>query len=305
MEAGFVGLGNLGSAIARRLIGEGVALTVWNRTRAKAATLNAPVAETPAALISGTRIVFLNLFDSNAVGEVLEGKTGLLRGDCRGKIVIDTTTNHFNAVERFHTLLAEHGGSYLEAPVLGSVVPASQGNLTVLASGQESIYEQALPYLKKIGRQIFFLGGPCVATKMKLINNLVLGSFMAALAEALAYGEGIGLGKERILDILGAGAGDSMVLRAKREKLLKEDFSPHFSCALIDKDLRYLQELAGQMKRPLFMGSAARDLFVMMYARNEEDLDFSAIFRLLRAAPTQASLLQPRTIHGDAPSLRE
>lgn len=102
MKTGFIGLGHLGSAMANRLISEGVKLTVWNRTREKATALGVPVAESPAKLISEVDILFFNLFDSEAVTEVINGKEGLLEGDCRGKIVIDTTTNHFSRVEDFY-----------------------------------------------------------------------------------------------------------------------------------------------------------------------------------------------------------
>ena len=81
---------------------------------------------------------------------VLQDEGGLLAGGLQGKLVIDTTTNHFNDVADFHNLVSSGGGSYLEAPVLGSVVPASQGKLTVLASGEREAYERALPYLEKL-----------------------------------------------------------------------------------------------------------------------------------------------------------
>ncbi|WP_456475695.1 NAD(P)-dependent oxidoreductase, partial [Candidatus Pyrohabitans sp.] len=199
-----------------------------------------------------------------------------------GKVVIDTTTNHFEAVAYFHEVFKEHGAHYLEAPVLGSIIPASLGKLTVLVSGERQAYERALPYIEKIGENIFYLGEQSLATKMKLINNLALGSFMATIAEALAFGEAVGLSKEKVLDILSAGAGNSMVLNAKKEKLLKEDFTTHFSSALIYKDLHYLQDLARDLERPLFMGSVAKELFAMTFPKDMHSLDFSVIYRLLK-----------------------
>jgi 3-hydroxyisobutyrate dehydrogenase len=96
MKAGFIGLGHLGKAIAKRLISQGVDLIVWNRTSDKAKDLGVEIAESPAALASRVPVVIINLFDSNAVRSVLEGDNGLLKSDIRGKLVIDTTTNHFN-----------------------------------------------------------------------------------------------------------------------------------------------------------------------------------------------------------------
>lgn len=282
MKVGFIGLGHLGKTMAKRLLSEGVELVVWNRTKEKALDLGTAIAESPADLVSKTEIIFLNLFDSTAVESIIVGKEGLLKGDCQGKIIVDTTTNHFELVAYFHKALKDYGVSYLEAPVLGSVIPASQGALTVLVSGARDAFDKALPLIEKIGKTVFFMGEPTLATKMKLINNLALGSFMAVIAEALAFGEDAGIARSKVIDILSSGAGNSAVLNAKKDKLLKEDFSTHFSSALIYKDLHYLQDLARALKRPLFTGSVAKELFGMTFSRDLDHLDFSAVYRIMK-----------------------
>ena len=282
MKTGFIGLGHLGRAIAMRLISEGTELIVWNRTREKAADLGAKIAESPSKILSETEVVFLNLSDSDAVDQVITGKGGLLEGDCKEKIIVDTTTNHFDRVTDFDELLKKHGAYYLEAPVLGSVVPASLGTLTVLVSGEKAAYEKAKPLLEKIGKNIFYLQERTHACKMKLINNLVLGAFMTALAEAVVFGEDAGIDKETVLNILSAGAGNSAVLNAKKEKILKEDFSPHFSSGLIYKDLHYMQDLARSMKRPLFTGSLAKEIFGMTFANKIDSLDLSGVYQIMK-----------------------
>jgi 3-hydroxyisobutyrate dehydrogenase len=282
MKAGFIGLGTLGKAMAQRLIAQGVELVVWNRTIAKASDLNARVATSSRDLIAQVPVVFVNVRDSDAVDAVLSGPDGLLSGDCRDKVIIDTTTNHFAAVERFHARVAEQGGAYLEAPVAGSVVPASKGALTVFVSGERATFDQARPYLEQIGSTIVYLETVGLATKVKLINNLVLGSFMAILAEAVAFGEAVGLDRARVLDLLASGAGNSGVLNAKRQKLLDEDFSPHFSAALVYKDLHYMQDLARALGRPDFMGSLAKELYGLAYLDGLEDQDFSVIYAVLK-----------------------
>jgi len=282
MNVGFIGLGTLGRTIAKRLISEGVELNLWNRTRKKAHGLGMKVADSPAALVSSVDTLFLNLFDSEAVKDVMTGEEGLLKGDCKGKIIIDTTTNHFEPVKDFHINIKKAGGGYIEAPVLGSVVPASQGKLTVLVSGERESYGKVLPLLERIGRNIFFLEKPALATKMKLINNLTLGSFMATIAEALSFGEAAGIEKENILDILAAGGGNSLVLNAKREKLLKEDFSTHFSTDCIYKDLHCLQDLANTLKKPLFSATVVKELYGLARSRGMGKEDFSALYKVLK-----------------------
>jgi len=127
MRTGFVGLGHLGRAIAGRLISQGVQLVVWNRTREKANGLGAEVADSPASLVAKVPVVFLNLTDGAAVRSVIRGKGGLVEGGCSDKVVIDTTTNHFEEVNEFHDALREAGGAYLESSVAGSTIPTSQG----------------------------------------------------------------------------------------------------------------------------------------------------------------------------------
>jgi 3-hydroxyisobutyrate dehydrogenase len=282
MKVGFIGLGCLGKAMAGRLISTGTELTVWNRTKEKAADLGAPVAGSPAQLVSSVDVLFLNLFDSDAVAAVMTGREGILEGDCKDKVIVDTTTNHFGRVDDFYRMMQEKGASYLESPVIGSVVPASQGTLTVLVSGDKEAYDRALPLIEKIGKNIFYLEKPSLATKMKLINNLALGAFMTSLAEAVSFGEKVGIGKAAVLDILAAGAGNSAVLNAKREKLLKEDFSRQFSSALMYKDLHYLQDLARSLNKPLLTGSIVKEIFGMALARDMGDLDLSAIYGIFK-----------------------
>lgn len=282
MAIGFIGLGNLGKAIANRLIAEGEDLIVWNRSKGKINGLKAKIVDSPQQLIEETDILFLCLSDSNAVKSVLENGGGLLKADLTGKIIIDTTTNHFDSVMAFYRKVQEKGGSYIEAPVLGSVVPASSGNLAVLVSGDMKSYEIVRPLLGKIGKKIFYLEKPSLATKMKLVNNFVLGSFMSTVAEALVLGEDIIGQKEMVLDILASGAGNSAILNGKREKLLNGDYSPHFSMAMIHKDLQYLEDLAKAENRPLFNGVVARELFAKSIPAGMENLDFSAVYTILR-----------------------
>lgn len=284
MQLGFIGLGHLGRAIAGRLLNCEHSLTAWNRTAGKGEDLNLTMAASPAEVAASSDIIFLCMFDSHAVQSVLTMDSGLLTDPqaVDGKLVIDLTTNHFREVVQFHSLCSQAGATYLEAPVLGSVMPASQGALTVLVSGNEQGFNRAQPVLDNIGKHLFFLGTPGLATKMKLINNLALGSFMATLAEAVAFGEDVGIEKKDVLEILAVGGGNSLVLNAKRAKLLEEDFSTHFSSSLIYKDLHCLQDLAYEQKRPLFTGAVAKELYARTYEQGIDQLDFSAIYTLFK-----------------------
>lgn len=282
MHLGFVGLGHLGRAIAGRLLDCGHSLTVWNRTPGKVQGLKANEAASLAELAGSAEIIFLCLFDSKAVRQVLTGPDGLLSKDAAGKIIVDVTTNHFRDVESFHERCRVHGCQYLEAPVLGSVVPASQGALTVLVSGEETAWKKVRPVLEDMGKHLFYLVEPGLATKMKLINNLTLGSFMATLAEALVLGEEVGLAKREVLDILAVGGGNSLVLNAKKEALLTENFSTQFSGALIYKDLHCLQDLAFDRQIPVFTAALAKELYAKACSAGLGQSDFSAIYKVFQ-----------------------
>ncbi len=282
MNIGFIGLGHLGRAIAGRLQDCGHTLTLWNRTPERAEGMNAAIAATPAEVSSAAEIICLCLFDSPAVSEVLNGENGLLSGSMENRIILDLSTNHFRDVQAFHQLCSMAGATYLETPVLGSVVPASQGALTVLVSGEAAAFSTVKPVLEQIGKHVFHFPEPGRATRMKLINNLTLASFMATIAEALALAEDIGIDREQVLDILGVGGGNSLVLNAKRAKLLNEDFSTHFSSALIYKDLHCLQDLAYEQKKTLFTGAVVKELYARTFEQGFEQEDFSAVYKLFK-----------------------
>jgi 3-hydroxyisobutyrate dehydrogenase len=132
MKVGYAGLGNLGRSMAERLIEQGVDLTVWNRSPEKAEGLQAKVAPSPADLMSAVDACFVCVRDERAVEDLVYGPDGLLSGDCEGKIVIDCSTNNFFAPAEFHREFAHANVAYVEAPVLGSKMPARNGQLTVL-----------------------------------------------------------------------------------------------------------------------------------------------------------------------------
>ena len=282
MSVGFIGLGNLGKAIATRLTEMGENLVVYNRTKSKVENLGYEIVDTPKELISKCDVILLCLFDSPAVENVLSGENGLLSGDLKGKTIIDLSTNHYDEVVRFHKLVNDSGADYLENPVFGSVAPALIGALTLVTSGKKEVFEKQKPLLEKFGKEIFFLENQGSATKMKLINNLCLGSFMVTLAECTALAESCEISKKDALDILNVGGGQSLVLKAKTQKLLDEDFSAHFSNNAINKDLHLLQDLAYNMKLPLYSAAMPKELFSKMKNLGDGEEDFSSIYKLFK-----------------------
>ena len=282
MKIGFIGLGNLGSAICTRLSSLGDELVVYNRNKEKIKDLPYKIVDTPKDILKECDVIFLCLFDSPAVENILSGENGLLCEDLKGKTIIDLTTNHYEDVLKFHKIVNANGANYLENPVFGSVAPALNGALTVVSSGKIEVFENVKPILEKIAIEIFHLEVPSSATKMKLINNLCLGSFMTTLAECTALAESCQIPKAKALEILGVGGGQSLVLKAKTQKLINEDFSAHFSNNAINKDLHLLQDLAYNMKLPLYSACLPKELFSKMKMMGKGEEDFSSIYQLFK-----------------------
>jgi len=282
MPIGFIGLGNLGTAVVTRLKEVGAEVLTYNRTKEKAISKGFDVVDTPKELLKKCDVIFLCLFDSSAVDNILHMEDGLLCEELKGKTVIDLSTHHFEDVLEVHKIMEEFEVKYLENPVFGSVTPALAGVLTLVASGKKEVYDEVKPLLEKIGKEIFFLGKQGSATKMKLINNLCLGSFMATIAECTSLAEDCEIPKEKALDILGVGGGTSLVLNAKKQKLITENFSAHFSNDAINKDLHCLQDLAYKMKKPLYSAAIPKELFSKMKMMGKGDEDFSSIYQLFK-----------------------
>ena len=282
MAIGFIGLGNLGTAITTRLSQFGETLVVYNRNIEKIKDLGYEIVSSPKEILQKCDVIFLCLFDSEAVKQILTGDNGLLCEELKGKTIIDLTTNHYEDVLEFHKLVNDFGANYLENPVFGSVAPALKGELTVVSSGKTEVFEAMRPILEKIAKEIFHLPVPASATKMKLINNLCLGSFMATLAECTALAESCEIPKAKALEILGVGGGQSLVLKAKTQKLIDEDFSAHFSNNAINKDLHLLQDLAYNLKLPLYSAAIPKELFSKMKMMGKGEEDFSSIYQLFK-----------------------
>jgi len=268
--------------MATRLIDCGHELGVYNRTPEKARDLKAVVFDSPRYLAEHSDLICICLSDSRAVMSLFDGPDGFMSLDICGKIMVDFSTHQHSQVEKIYALFKQQGALYLECPVLGSVVPALQGNLTLVAGGDAKAFEKAKSLLSDLSQTLFFLDKPGQATTIKLLNNMILASLMISLTEALAFGESSGMGKDTILDILSQGAGGSIILNAKKNKLLTEDFTAHFSNALLYKDLTCARDMAQDLGKILFSNDFARDIYAKTFEKGHEDDDFSGIYKLFK-----------------------
>ncbi len=288
MRVGFIGLGSLGKAIAKRLSEQGVELMLWNRTKEKALELGLPVADSPAELVSQVDRVFVIVFDSRASEEVIFGKDGLVEGGVEGKTIIDMTTNHYAYAKLAYEELRKIGAYYLDAPILGSVIPAQKGELTVLVGGDKEKFEENKPLFEKFCRKIFYVGEAGDASKLKLINNMVLGGFMQMLSEAIAIGELAGFSREQVIEVLESGAGKSYLLEVKKKKLLESDYSVHFSVDLIHKDLHYAEDMVKGLGAFSFSLQNVKNAYALARYLGMGGEDFSVLVELYKRLKAQS-----------------
>jgi len=280
-KIGWIGLGHMGLPMARNLKNAGYDIHVWNRTIEKAKESRIPYKEKLEDLLKEKDVIITMLFGSQSVKELYSRVFKICR-NIKNKVFIDMTTVHPDTAKWLSEEIVKREGDFLEAPVLGSVVPAEKGELTIVVSGAKETYERHLDIFQVLGKEIFYMGDYGVASTMKLINNTVLGSFMAVLSEAYGFAKKVGIEPKLALDVLSKGAGQSLVLNAKKEKLLKEDYSTHFSVSLIHKDLTYALDIAQKNRYPVFLTATTRELFNSAKAHGLSEKDFSAVLEVFK-----------------------
>jgi 3-hydroxyisobutyrate dehydrogenase len=233
-----VGLGAMGSRIARRLLDAGHELTVWNRTQAKAETLGAPVASTPAEAASSAEVVITMVADPPALAAVAEGPEGIAAGADEETTVIEMSTVGPAAIERLRSVLH---ANLLDAPVLGSLSEAESGTLSIFVGGDEAVFARRRELLEVLGKPIY-VGPSGSGAAAKLVANSTLITVIGALGEALALADALGLSREKAFEVLGTTALAAQAER-RRPALESHDYLPRFPLRLARKDADLIAEL--------------------------------------------------------------
>jgi len=282
-----IGLGLMGSGMARNLLKAGFPLVVYNRSREKGLPLRdagAEVADTPRQAAEGADVVISMVADDGASRHIWLGEAGALEGARPGTVLIECSTLSTRWVRELAGRAQDMGCQFLDAPVTGSQPQAEAGELTFLVGGDARTLEQVEPILKAMGRTIHHLGPTGSGATMKLINNLLVGVQAAALAEALHLAESTGLDTSQVLDILSNGAVGSTVVRTKGPKMLSGDYSTQFALRWMHKDMTYALDEGVERTVPLPTVAAAREIYRMALARGLTDADFAAVVEVLRGA---------------------
>lgn len=280
-----LGLGLMGSGMARRLLSEGFSVAVYNRSREKAdalAAAGATVAASPREAAAKARIVISMVADDVASRAVWLGENGAIAGAVPGTVLIESSTLTTGWVRELAAAAARQKCEFLDAPVTGTKPHAASGELLFLVGGSVDALEAARPVLSAMSCDTLHLGPTGSGALMKLVNNFLCGVQAASFAEAMALIEATGLDREQAAKILANGAPGSPLIKTIWGRTAGGDLTPNFILRLMAKDLKYSIEEARQRGLMLKTAAPAIEVFEDAAKNGFGDQDFSAVVEAQR-----------------------
>ncbi len=283
---GFLGLGTMGRPMATNLLKAGFPLTVWNRTPSRVhplQALGARAGKSPAHVAAETEILITMVSQPADVEALVLEPGGALEGLRKGAVLVDMSTVSPATSRKLAGAVAAKQAEFLDAPVVGSKGPATEGALVILVGGLPGTLERCRPILAAMGRTIIHAGGVGMGSVLKLATNLMLAHVMAGFAEGLLLVERGGLDPQRYLEVLEASTFRSPWYRSKGAGMIARDFSTHFALKHMRKDLRLMEELAQELKAALPVTKAVQEQFAKAESEGRGELDYSAVLASLEA----------------------
>ena len=282
-EVGFVGLGLMGLPMSRRLCLANYIVTVWNRTKTKtsqALAAGANLADSPSELAKRNSIVFLCLTDAEAVEDVLFRKDGIASGGPR-KIIVDHSTIGPTAAKEFATRLHEkHDIRYVDAPVTGGVIGATEGTLTIFAGGHASDIQTVRPALSLMSGRVLHMGGHGAGQTTKLCNQVMVMNTFVAMAEMLKLAENGGVDPTQIPDILADGFAASRVLELFGKRMAHRDRKVTGRLTVAQKDLNLILAVGKQTSTKLPMCDTSSQLVRLAVSNGFGNQDITSLIQV-------------------------
>jgi 3-hydroxyisobutyrate dehydrogenase-like beta-hydroxyacid dehydrogenase len=282
MRIGFIGLGQMGAAIAGNLVRARHDVAVWNRSSEKARPLveaGATLAESPRAAASDREVVFTMLADDAALDAVLTGERGLIAGLGPAALHVSMSTIAVATAVRVEEGHRALGQRFLCAPVFGRPAAAAAAKLFIVAAGDSADLQTATPLFGAVSQRVFYLGAkPSAASLVKLCGNFMILSAIEALGEAMALAEKGGVARSQLLEVLTGSLFDSPAYHTYGAILAEGRFKPAgFAAPLGLKDMRLAGQSAEALRVPMPLLSVLRDHLLQAIAQQGEDVDWSAI----------------------------
>jgi 3-hydroxyisobutyrate dehydrogenase-like beta-hydroxyacid dehydrogenase len=295
MKIGFIGLGIMGSRMAANLQKHGHTLVVFNRTRAKAEPLLGPCgtfSDSPAKLAEQVEILFTMLAHPDAVEQAALGANGFLNHLRSNARWVDCSSVNPSFSKKMAAEAARRGVHFVDAPVTGSAGPAAEAKLIFWVGADPADLETIRRLLLCMGNKIVHTGGHGAGTSMKMVVNLLLGTGMAAFAEAMALGEGLGISRKMLFDSLLGTPAVAPFLTSKREKIESGNYEAEFPLRWLQKDMHLASVSAYESGVAMPLTDAAKELYRLAMRDGYDTEDFSAIYDYLttihKTSPTPA-----------------
>jgi 3-hydroxyisobutyrate dehydrogenase-like beta-hydroxyacid dehydrogenase len=281
---GLIGLGNMGTAVAERLLDAGYPLVVSNRTREKADAVSergAVVAASAAELAAQVDVVITSLADDDAFEAVA---ATVLPAARPGAVLVDLSTVSPAVSARVAAQAEAASVRYLRAPVSGNPTVVRAGNLSFIVSGPPETLEEVEPVIRAIGPTVHHVGDGEQARVVKLAINLMIAVLAQSISEALVLGEAAGVSREALLAVMGSSAVGAPFVKYKTEPLLRDDFSATFTTALMEKDIDLVLDAAREAGVELPLATEMKGHLHAAVEAGYADHDFIALFLHLRSA---------------------
>jgi 3-hydroxyisobutyrate dehydrogenase-like beta-hydroxyacid dehydrogenase len=294
VDVSVLGLGQMGSAIAERLINAGHEVSVWNRSKGKADGLVAKGAfelNAPHEAWARSEVCITMVADSRALAEVALAPDGGLAhaASGKGRTLVDMSTVSTGVSRDVAAAAAASGVQYLRAPVSGNPGVVRAGNLTIIASGEDAVFTSVESLLRDIGPHVFYAGEGDAARIIKLALNLMVAGTAELLAECIALAEAYDVQRDKLLEIVGASAVGSPFVKYKIGPLLADDYTSTFSSRLMRKDVDLALESAAAGGVPLPVTGVVQQLLQACISTGLGELDFMALLIRLQREAGQTS----------------
>ena len=281
MKIGFIGLGAMGKPMACNLIAAGYEVHAFDVVEAAVKEMEGKGAigsATAGELASKVDVIICSLPNAKIVEGVMCSKGGVFENCKEGTIIIDMSSVAPNSTKAMAKKAAEKGISYMDAPVSGGVSGATAGTLT---GADDATFDKVKPVFDVLGKNIYHVGEVGGGDAIKMVNNLLLGCNMAALAEALTLGVKCGLSVETMKEVISVSSGRSYAMDAKLEKFIMADqFTGGFAVDLQYKDLGLALEASRDEKVPLPMTAAAVQIYEAARAKGQGREDMSSVVKV-------------------------
>lgn len=284
MKIGFIGIGAMGLPMANNLLTAGYDLYINDLNQEAVAQLVASGAnslESPKEVAKSSDLVIMMLPNSKIIELVLNGDRGLLAGLKPGTYLVNMSSIDPMSTKRFASQVERLAGEWIDSPVSGGTKGAAAGSLTLMVGCQRETLEVVRPILETLGK-VRYIGGVGAGSGIKMINNLLLGVNMVAVAEALILGVKVGIDPETMLEVIGGSSGRSYALSAKVPNFIfPGNFEPGFSIDLQYKDLQLAISAAKELKVPLYLGNLVQQIYQSARAAGLGEKDISAVITML------------------------